>query len=137
MKISSHSKTLFMDSLRGMLVPTEYGDPLFNYLVYGIEPGGFWTAALANDFISAMRKSHPANTITHLKNAVSWIEYYMPKEAWGSYEKVNAWLNELDEAGRRTILEDANLVFTKDIETWMVLKDDTNAPLRELINDIS
>lgn len=124
MQISAHSKKLIMDSFHSCAVSEEFSTPLFNYLVHGLEPGGFWSAALANDFMGVMLHSHPSNEIVHLKYAVSWIRYTMPPEAYGSYVQVRIWLCEFTEEDRRGILEKAKLIYTPEEETWMVLKEE-------------
>jgi hypothetical protein len=110
-------------------VQKEYADPLFNYLVYGFNPGGFWTAALANDFMSAMTKSHPANNIVALKHVVTWIYNEMPPKAYGSYDKVNEWTN-LSEDVRRAYLEEKKMIYTEKEEIVLILKDEpTHEPI--------
>jgi len=71
--------------------------------------------------MGAMRSSHPANSIEAFKNLASWINEHCPKEAYGSYEKVDAWCD-ITSAMRRPILEKRRLVFTEKEEVWMSLK---------------
>ncbi len=73
MKLSKHSTNKLLEKFALHSVSKEYADPLFNYLVYGFNPGSFWTAALANDFMGAIAKSHPANTVNALKHVINWI----------------------------------------------------------------
>ncbi len=122
MKLSKHSTNKLLGSLAQYHVTKEYADPLFNYLVYGFNPGSFWTAVLANDFLSAMAKSHPANSVDCLKKAGSWIINEMPYKAYGSYDKVHEWTN-LDEAVRRAYLEEKKLIHTGQEEIVLILKD--------------
>lgn len=104
-------------------VPKDFADPFFNYLVFGYSPGSFFTSVLANDFVSAISRSHPGNTITSLKALVGWMRDTMPKEAYGSYEKVAAW-TALNAEQRRAILEKDNLVFTSKEEVVKILKEE-------------
>ena len=104
-------------------VPKDFADPMFNYLVHGWTPGSGFTSILANDFISAISRSHPSNTISAYKSLVGWIRDTVPKEAYGSYEKVAKWA-ELNPEQRRIILEKHNLVFTSKEEVIKILKDE-------------
>ena len=72
-------------------VPKDFAQPFYNYLVYGFSPGSCFTAVLANDFASAISRSHPSNTIEAYKALVGWIRDTVPEEGYGSYEKVKAW----------------------------------------------
>ena len=96
-------------------VPQEWKEVLHNYLVHGFEPGGFFTSLLANDALGAIGRSHPSNNIQSLKHLAGWIVNSAPREAWGSYENVNAWLK-LSAANRRSILEKYTLVYTEQEE---------------------
>jgi hypothetical protein len=123
MKLSEHSKNKLKKTMTHWRVDTEYGEPMFNYLVYGFSPGSFFTAVLANDFMTAMARSHPANTIPALKNLVGWIRDSMPREAWGSDEAVDYWLG-LTVEERRAVLEAHKLILTPKEETWASLNDE-------------
>jgi hypothetical protein len=125
MKLSNHSKERLLESFRHYGVSGENLHPLYNYLVYGLEPGSFWRAIFENDFIQAMLCSHVANRIEHLKCAAKWIEFEMPTEAWGSHDIVNCWLAKTDEE-RRTILENKQLIYTPEYETWLALKEENH-----------
>lgn len=103
-------------------VDDEYAEPMINYLVYGFNPGSFFTAVLANDFTGAMMRSHPANSVLALKNLVTWMINYMPTEAWGDYDKITRWVNVVDAEYRRQVLEEKGLIYTPQEETWNGLK---------------
>ena len=123
MKLTAHSKNRLMETLAQYEVPKEYADPIFNYLVYGFHPGGFWNAVFANDFMSAMGRSHPANTIVALKKVVSWMMNHLNNgTTHGSYEVVDAWLKKTPEE-RREVLEALRLVYSEQSEIVMILKD--------------
>jgi hypothetical protein len=102
-------------------VPRDFADPIANYLVYGYEPGGCFTAVLANDFFAAIQSSHPSNTVEAFKCLVGWISDTLSKEMYGSYDKVDAWCN-MPAVMRRPILENHHIVFTEKEEVWMALK---------------
>ena len=128
MKLTKYSENRLLGSLDHWHVPRDYAEPMYNYLVYGFEPGGFFTAVLANDFFSAMCRSHPANSVPALKDLAKWILNSAPHQAVGSKEKVLAWMR-MPEAERRKILEQCELIFTEAEEIEKVLKDEpTKAP---------
>ena len=104
-------------------VPREFAESFYNYLVYGYQPGGCFTSVLANDFMSAISRSHLSNTVEAFKALVGWIRHTMPIEAYGTYEKVAKW-TELNLEQRRTILEECGLIFTQEEEVWKILKDE-------------
>ena len=128
MNLSKHSKERFNETFKYYMVDDEYSQSIYNYLVYGLEPGSFWASVFANDFINAMMTSHMANKIPNLKNAARWIYFKMPDPAFGSYDAVNQWLNMPDDE-RRTFLEKKELIYTPEKETWMILKEEDHTKL--------
>ena len=110
-----------MESATRWTVPREYFDPLFNYLVHGFEPGSFWTAVLANDFMRAIQHSHPANSIPHLKHVAGWIQDSFPKSAYGDHDTVVLWCG-LEPIQRRLILEKHHLIYSEQDEVMMALQ---------------
>jgi hypothetical protein len=129
MKITDYSKHRIMQNANNWQVEREYFDPLYNYLVHGFEPGGFWTAALANDFMGAVQRSHPGNTVEALKRASGWIQNSFPQVAYGSYDLVYGWCK-LSAFTRRSLLEEAGLIYTERQEVEMSLRGaETREPL--------
>jgi hypothetical protein len=108
-------------------VPRDYFDPLYNYLVHGFEPGSFWSAVLANDFMRAMQSSHPSNDIPALKNTVGWIQDSFPQESYGNIFIVEDWINR-SAHDRRMLLESARLIYTEQDEIMMALKGNQTMP---------
>jgi hypothetical protein len=123
MKLSDHSRNRLLHSFDLWDVPQEYSQHVYDYLVNGFDPGGFYTAVLANDFMSAVIRSHPGNQIDALKGLAGWIYNTMPNTAWGSYDRVRTWLKMTDE-DRRVVLEQAELIYTTKDEMWLVLKNE-------------
>ena len=121
MMITVHSRNRLYTTFNQWDVPMDFADPMANYLVYGYEPGSCFTAVLANDFIGAIRSSHPSNTVEAFKALAGWLYSHVPPEAYGSYDKVQAWL-ELDSDERRAILVHNRLIYTAREETWLALK---------------
>jgi Txe/YoeB family toxin of Txe-Axe toxin-antitoxin module len=122
MNLTAHSKNRLMATFQKWDVPRDFADPMYNYLIYGYEPGSCFTAVLANDFMRAMQSSHPANTVEAFKALVGWMSDCMPIEAYGSYLAVKHWLK-LEEDDRRRVLENHRLVYTTKEEVWSILKD--------------
>ncbi len=121
MKLTDYSRHRLMGTFSKWEVAKDFADPMYNYLVNGFSPGGFFTAVLSNDFHGAIVRSHPSNTVQALKMLSGWIGDCMPKEAYGSYETVSNWLYMNSEL-RRKILEENDLIYTEDKELWMCLE---------------
>jgi hypothetical protein len=123
MNLSKYSKHKLMQTFAHWSVPKDFAEPFYNYLVFGYTPGSCFTSVLANDFVSAISRSHPSNTINAFKALVGWMRDTMPEEAYGSYEKVNSWAG-INPEQRRIILEHTGLVFTSKEEIVKILKDE-------------
>ena len=121
MNITVFSRDRLYKTFKQWDVPTDFADPMANYLVYGYEPGSCFTAVLANDFVGAIRSSHPSNTVEAFKALAGWLYSHVPPQAYGSYERVRAWLD-LDADERKAILEHNRLIYTAKEETWLALK---------------
>jgi len=127
MKITDYSKRRIMESAAGWEVSLDYFEPLYNYMIHGWEPGGFWTSVLANDWFGAIVRSHPANQIDALKKASGWITGVWPKEIYGDYSRVRSWTTISDQQ-RRSILEAADLIYTEEEEVELILRGKYLAP---------
>lgn len=112
-----------MQTFQHWNVPKDFAEPFYNYLVFGWTPGSCFTSVLANDFVSAISRSHPSNTITAFKSLVGWMRDTMPTEAYGSYANVDKW-TQLNPEQRRIVLEHTGLVFTSKEEVVKILKDE-------------
>jgi hypothetical protein len=121
MNVSKLNRNRVMLSASRWTVPREYFDALYNYLVYGFEPGSFWTAVLANDFMSAIQHSHPANTIEALKHATGWIQETFPQGSYGDRRSVAYWAK-MDPAERRLTLEHHRILLSEQEEIMAILK---------------
>jgi hypothetical protein len=121
MTVSKLNRDRVMLTASRWTVAREYFDPLYNYLVYGFEPGSFWTAVLANDFMTAVEHSHPSNSIPHLKHAVGWIQDTFPEGSYGDYPSVKYWVN-MDPHLRRMTLEHHQILLTEQEEIMAILK---------------
>jgi hypothetical protein len=121
MIITKFSRDRMMLSATRWTVPRDFFDPLYNYLVHGFEPGSFWSAVLANDFMRAVQHSHPSNDIPALKNTVGWILDSWPKAAYGDCSTIQTWV---DFSGheRRLYLEQHNLIYSEQEEIMLALQ---------------
>jgi hypothetical protein len=122
MNLTNLSKYKLYNSFKSYNVDKDYADPIYNYLVHGYNPGSFFTSLLANDFMGAVSRSHPGNTIPALKYLVTWIVNELPiGVTHGSYEIVDAW-TKLSTEERRVVLEQRRLIYTEKDEVIKILK---------------
>jgi hypothetical protein len=124
MNITVYSRNRLYETFSKWDVPRDFADPMANYLIYGYDPGGFFTALLANDFFAAIQRSHVGNNIESLKCLVGWINDCMPPEAYSSYDRVSEWRH-LHEHSRRAILEKYELVYTEQEEIMLTLRSES------------
>jgi len=96
----------------------DFMQDLYNYVIMGFDPGSFFTAIFANDFVGACHRSHPCNSWSDIRETGKWLTFEAPEQCWGSYEKVEAWLK-LDNETRTKICEDKGLIAT----AWDILKE--------------
>ena len=74
---------------------------LEHYLMRGFAPGGFITAVLANDLFGAVARANIESWyMPAIAEIVQAVTHTCPAHAYGSYEAVQAWLN--DEDSRRS-----------------------------------
>lgn len=130
MDVTKYSRNRFYTSLNEWAVPKEYADRMFEYIVHGYHPGSFYTALLANDFMSAMAHSHPANSIIGLKALIGWLRSTMLYGvAYGSYEAVANWVN-MSDSERRTKLNERKILYTEQEEIMLALSNErTHEPV--------
>ena len=122
MQLTPYSRNRILETFKNWQVDKDFADPMYNYLVYGFSPGSCFTAILANDFMDAIARSHPGNTIEAFKRLTGWIRDTVPTEARGSYSAVDHWIR-LTGPIRREVLESTGLVLTADQEMWLTLKN--------------
>jgi len=124
MNITVYSRNRLYETFSKWDVPRDFADPMANYLIYGYEPGGCFSAVLANNFFAAIQSSHPANSVEAFKCLVGWINDCMPSEAYGSDNQVSEWCC-LPEGHRRAILEKYELIYTEQEEVMLALRDES------------
>ena len=121
MELTKYSRNRLLESLNHWRVCKDFAEPMYNYLVHGFEPGGFFVGWYAND-ITAIVRSHPANSVEALKDLTKWMMNCMPHESWGTHEKVTAWMR-MEEPQRRKILEECELIYTEQEEIMLTLRN--------------
>lgn len=121
MNLTKFSVDRFYESAEHWDVPDGYAEVIYNYLVYGLQPGSFFNAVLANDMFEAMIRSHPSNQVQLLAHTMSWLNSMgLRGVAWGNYDSINNWLK-MDEATRREHLELAKVIYTEQEEILKIL----------------
>ena len=123
MKLTPYSRKIIYQSFQDWRVPKDFAGPMYAYLVHAFNPGSCFTAVLANDFLGALTRSHPSNTVPSLKALAGWIRDTVPEQARGSYEAVEFWTSAGAEF-RRDVLEKARLILPEDQEMWQTLKSE-------------
>ena len=64
---------------------------LENYYINRWDPGGFVTAVLSNDLMSAAARAD-AHNARALVSICRFVQNRLPRECWGSYQAVAHWL---------------------------------------------
>lgn len=73
-------------------LPEHMKDGVYNYLNYGIPPGGFMEALLTNNLFMAVGKADCDN-IEKLPEWVGFLYNDFPLSAWGSREDMQRWID--------------------------------------------
>ena len=72
-------------------LPEHMKDGMNLYLEHGVEPGSFLYSVLTNNLKEACARADHVNA-QYLTNIVSYCYNNIPSDAWGSEEKVEAWM---------------------------------------------
>lgn len=80
------------------MVPEHVRQPLRDYLERSRPVGDFLTAVLSNDLGEAARRADAVNRV-YLADIALFLTYHAPSAAWGSPEKVAAWLAAGEDGG--------------------------------------
>lgn len=78
-------------TFRQWQIPDRMLAGLDRYLVHGIMPGDFLRLILVNDFVRAAGRADDEN-LANLPAYACWVYNECPSDAWGSAEKVAAWI---------------------------------------------
>lgn len=84
-----------MDDLQDGLIkhniPQHMWESVRNYIEHGFAPGGFLYAVLTNNLADSFNKGDMLNAQS-LGNYVRFMWWEIDSDAWGSPEKVDAWI---------------------------------------------
>jgi hypothetical protein len=67
-------------------------ESMYNYFMYGLEPGGFMTSVLSNDLCGAASRADFENR-KRLHVYAAWLINHAPYQSYGSPEIVRGWLS--------------------------------------------
>ena len=81
-------------------IPDYMREGLIAYRQQGVPPGGFLTKVLENDLVEAAGKADIRN-MTNLPAYANFLYNCMPRAAWGSPDRVKAWIQRGGLVGRR------------------------------------
>jgi len=123
MNLTVYSQNRILETFAHWNVPKDFARPMYDYLIYGHQPGSCFTAVLANDFIGAITRSHSSNSVEAFKSLARWMIATLPEKTYGSYDRVDAWCDMTWDL-RRPVLEKHKVVFTEKEEVWMILKEE-------------
>jgi hypothetical protein len=74
------------------VLPSQIREAIDRYSVHGYRTGDFLYAFLSNDLSEAVGRADPAN-VRLLAEIRDYVLEFVPDSAWGSKEKVEAWLD--------------------------------------------
>lgn len=77
--------------LMEVAIPARTLEGLRDYELHYYDPGDFLTAVLSNDLFEAFGRADEKNTRAMLR-IVIYVWNTLPRQSWGSPEKVKAWL---------------------------------------------
>jgi hypothetical protein len=72
-------------------LPKHMRDGAHLYIEHGVEPGGFLRAVLSNQLVESFGRADETNRAAMFDWA-TWLYNECPRDAWGSPEKVDAWI---------------------------------------------
>jgi hypothetical protein len=87
-------------------IPEHMREGVENYLLHGIEPGGFMRSVICNDLMGAANKADHVNR-QELGHIARWIVLEFPPGSFGSVNRYQDWINDVN--GHRS-------AFAKQIE---------------------
>lgn len=83
-----------LDATHYPTIPQRTLDTIDNYVLHGLEPGGFVTAVLHNDLAGAVGTADSWN-LAALPDIVRYVYNECPSDCWGNQNKVNAYLKKI------------------------------------------
>lgn len=74
-----------------LTIPEHLREGLARFIDHGTVPGGFLTACLSNDLLSAVSRAHPTLTIEDLRAVMHFLYMGAPSMCWGNRQLVEGW----------------------------------------------
>lgn len=74
-------------------LPEHMQDGARRYIEEGYRPGSFLMSVLCNNFVRVVESADMQNSAV-LRIWAQWLHNDIPMSAWGSSEKVEAWMKE-------------------------------------------
>lgn len=90
-KLKDDREERWADAAATANVPVDLADSLAAYVSRHLPPGAFLAAVLSNDLREAVLRADP-RSMAAMKQIVNWVVWEVPSGAWGSREKVAAWI---------------------------------------------
>jgi hypothetical protein len=78
---------------------------LWNYLSYGLDPGGFGMHILNNNLFGAMSSAHSSLEGQSVRDMVRWLLNEAPVEAFGNSANIAAWMKKTDNERMEIMIE--------------------------------
>lgn len=92
MKMDQVYTALFPLDFTGYQFYDDTQQSIENYYYHKLHPGGFVYSMLCNDFVGAAKRADTWNK-EKLAEYAMWLDFQMPRSAWGDRETVDNWLN--------------------------------------------
>ena len=77
-------------------VPEHTQHALENYIIHGLQPGGFVTAVLCNNLIKAASSCDHLNQ-QYLSDIAKWVFHAAPIGCWGDERTIARWVADTDQ----------------------------------------
>ncbi len=83
-------------------LPEHMQDAARGYIEEGLHPGGFLLAVLENNLVDAFGRADDVNRVS-LSAWTSWLMWDIPANAWGSKDKIKAYVKAIQEERNVTV----------------------------------
>lgn len=76
-------------------IPDHTALALENYFIHGYSPGSFVTYVMCNNLYGAVNSADSINQ-SKITDIVSWLMHSVPMNSYGSINKMNRWISDID-----------------------------------------
>jgi len=73
------------------LLPDQFRFGAEHWIEHGTKPGGFLSAVIENDLLSALGMADDHMTRDDIRAIALWFHWQAPSDCHGSHEKIAAW----------------------------------------------